>query len=325
VKRHGVPFQMNVKTFIKLIRSDNLLVIALTMFAVRYGMVESILFAHTPSVQLQLSSIDFCLLVISTVLIGAAGYIINDYFDVKTDKINKPEKLYIDHGVKRRVAMLAHMQFNLIGFMLGAYVSYRAGNIFLSFIPFASITLLWFYSTHFKRQLLIGNLVVSVLSAMIPLQVLLFEKPLIENIGNLTFLYATIICFASFGFLLSMAREIIKDMEDFKGDFETGCKTMPVVWGIKAAKAVATIFISNTMLLLLFIFYKLYQKDFLLLIIYLFLSVFVPCAFLVWRLYRSHSKTEYNTLSKWVKFIMVTGVLSTVVIYLYCHGYNVSI
>jgi 4-hydroxybenzoate polyprenyltransferase len=316
---------MQLKPFIKLIRLDNLLVIALTMFAVRYGMVEAILFSHTPSVQLQLSAFNFSLLVTSTVLIAAAGYIINDYFDVKTDRINKPDKLYIDHGVKRRVAMLAHMQFNLIGFMLGAYVAYKAGNIFLSFIPFISITLLWFYSTHFKRQLLIGNVVVSALSAMIPLQVLLFERPLIENIENLTFLYATVICFAAFAFLLSMTREIIKDLEDFRGDYETGCKTMPVVWGIKAAKAMTAVFISNTMLLLLFIFYKLYQKDFLLLAIYLCVSVFLPCTWLLLRLYRSHTKAEYHSLSIFVKFIMVTGVLSTVVIYLYCHGYNVSI
>ncbi len=297
----------------------------LTMFAVRYGMVEAILFSHTPSVQLQLSLLNFSLLVLSTVLIAAAGYIINDYFDVKTDKINKPEKLYIDHGVKRRVAMLAHMQFNLIGVMLGAYVAWRAGNVFLALIPFASSTLLWFYSTHFKKQLLVGNVVVAVLSAMIPLQVLLFEKPLIENIENLTFLYATVICYAIFAFLLTMTREIIKDMEDFKGDFETGCKTMPVVWGIKASKAVATVFISNALLLLVFIFFKLYNKDFLLLAIYLFVSVFLPGTWLLFRLYRAHAKPEYTSLSLFVKFIMITGVLSTGVIYLYCHGYNVSI
>lgn len=316
---------MQVTAFIKLIRLDNILVIGLTMFAVRYGMVEPILFSHTPSVQLQLSFTDFSLLVLSTMLIAAAGYIINDYFDVKTDKINKPERLYIDHGVKRRVAMLAHMQFNLVGVMLGAYVAYKAGNIFLSLIPFTSSSLLWFYSTHFKRQLIIGNMVVSALSAMVPLQVLLFEKPLIENISNLTFLYVAIICFSVFAFLLSMTREIIKDMEDIEGDKETGCQTMPVVWGIKASKAIAVVFISNTLLLLSFIFFKLYQKEFLLLGIYLFTFVFAPTVFLIYKLYRSKEKRDFYKLSKFVKFIMVTGVLSTPVIYLYCHGYNVSI
>jgi len=316
---------MNLKAFIKLIRFDNLLVLALTMFAVRYGIIKSILFIHSPSIPLQLSWLDFSLLVLSTMLIAAAGYIINDYFDVKTDRINKPEKLYIDHGVKRRVAIFIHMQFNLVGFMLGAYVAYKAGNIYLAALPFLSIAALWFYSTHFKRQALIGNLVVSVLSALIPLQVLLFEKPLIENIENLTSLYATIICFAAFAFLLSMSREIIKDMEDFKGDYETGCKTMPVIWGIKASKAITAGIISNTLLLLLFILYKLFQKDFLLLAAYLLVFVFLPCLFLVWKLYKSHTKKEYHSLSMQVKFIMITGVLSTVVVYLYFHGFNFGI
>ena len=316
---------MNLKAFIKLIRLDNLLVMALTMFAIRYGIIKSLLFIHTPPIPLQLSFLDFCLLVLSTVLIAAAGYIINDYFDVKTDKINKPEKLYIDNGVKRRVAIFLHTQFNLVGFMLGAFVAYKAGNIYLAVLPFLSITALWFYSTHFKRQVLTGNLVVSVLSALIPLQVLLFEKPLIENIENLTFLYATVICFSAFAFLLSMAREIIKDLEDYKGDFETGCKTMPVVWGIKAAKAITAGIISNTLLLLIFIFYKLAQKEFYLLGAYLFVFVFLPCLYLIWKLYRSKEKKDFHNLSMLVKFIMITGVLSTVVVYLLCHGFTIGI
>jgi 4-hydroxybenzoate polyprenyltransferase len=316
---------MNLKAFIKLIRSDNLLVIALTMFAVRYGMIKSILFIHNPPIPLQLSLIDFSLLVLSTILIAAAGYIINDYFDVKTDRINKPEKLYIDHGVKRRVAIFIHMQFNLVGFMLGSYVAYKAGNIYLAALPFLSITALWFYSTHFKRQLLIGNLIVSILSALIPLQVLLFEKPLIDNIENLTFLYTAIICFATFAFLLSMAREIIKDLEDFQGDYETGCKTMPVVWGIKASKAITAGIISNTLLLLVFVCFKLEQKDFMLLAAYLFVSVFLPCLFFLWKLYKAKEKKDFHFLSMLAKIIMITGVLSTVVVYFLCHGFTVGI
>jgi len=316
---------MNVKTFIKLIRLDNLLVIACTMFAVRYGIIKSILFIHQPPIPLQLSLLNFSLLVLSTVLIAAAGYIINDYFDIKTDRINKPDKLYIDHGVGRRMAIFLHTQFNLIGFMLGTFVAYKAGNIYLSALPFLCTIALWFYSTHFKRQVLTGNLVVSILSALIPLQVLLFEKPLIENIENLTFLYATVICFAVFAFLLSMAREIIKDLEDFKGDYETGCKTMPVVWGIKAAKAITAGIISNTFLLLAFIFFKLIQKEFFFLSAYLFVLVFIPCIFLIWKLYRSHDKKEYHSLSMLTKFIMLTGIGSTIVVYLMCHGFTVGI
>ena len=276
--------------------------------------------------QLQLSYLDFFLLTLSTVLIAAAGYIINDYFDVKTDRINKPQKLYIDNGVKRRLAIFIHTIFNILGFLIGVYVAYQAHNVFLCGIQFLSITALWFYSTHFKKQVLSGNLVVSILSAMVPLQVLIFEMPLLEDkflqsIKSFSFLYLSVCSFALFAFLLSLVREIIKDIEDFKGDYETGCRTMPIVWGIKASKAIVAGLISNTVLLLIFIFYKLYKQHFSILLIYLFVSVFIPLFFLLWKLYKSQQKEDYHLLSRWVKYIMLTGVLSALIIYLSYHGF----
>lgn len=324
---------MNLKAFIKLIRFNNLVVIALTMFATRYFLIQPILAIRhdpegTPTMQLQLSHTDFFLLMLSTVLIAAAGYIINDYFDIKTDRINKPQKLYIDNGVKRRVAIFIHTLFNIVGFAIGVYVAHKAGNIFLCGIQFVCITLLFFYSTHLKRQVLSGNILVAVLSAMVSLQILFFEMPLLEykflqSIQSFAFLYLSVCSFSLFAFLLSLVREIVKDIEDFKGDYETGCKTMPIVWGIKASKAIVAGLISNILLLLVFIFYKLYKLDFTLLLLYLFVCVFIPLSFLILKLYRSKQKYEYSQLSQWIKYIMLTGVLSTVIIYLTCNGFTV--
>jgi len=317
---------MNIRAFIKLIRFNNLVVIALTMLVTRYCMMQPILAVRHTDMQLQLSHTDFFLLIISTLLIAAAGYIINDYFDVKTDRINKPDKLYIDNGVKRRLAIVIHTIFNVLGFVIGVYVAHKANNIFLCSIQFISITALWFYSTHLKRQVLNGNILVAALSAMVPLLVLFFEMPLLEHkfltsIKSFSFLYLSVCSFALFAFLLSLVREIIKDIEDFKGDYETGCRTMPIVWGVKAAKAIVAGLISNILLLQLFIFYKLYKQHFSILLIYLFVFVFVPLVLLIWKLYKSQQKQEYHTLSKWVKYIMLTGVLSTIIIYLTCYGY----
>jgi 4-hydroxybenzoate polyprenyltransferase len=317
---------MNIKAFIKLIRFNNLVVIALTMLVTRYCMMQPILAIKHADMQLQLSHADFFLLILSTTLIAAAGYIINDYFDVKTDRINKPDKLYIDNGVKRRLAIVIHTIFNILGFAIGVYVAHKANNVFLCGIQFVSITALWFYSTHLKRQVLNGNILVAALSAMVPLLVLFFEMPLLEHkflesIKSFSFLYLSICSFALFAFLLSLVREIIKDIEDFKGDYETGCRTMPIVWGVKAAKAIIAGLISNILLLQLFIFYKLYKQHFSVLLIYLFVFVFIPLVLLIWKLYKSQQKQEYHTLSKWVKYIMLTGVLSTIIIYLTCYGY----
>ncbi|HEX7414040.1 MAG TPA: geranylgeranylglycerol-phosphate geranylgeranyltransferase [Bacteroidia bacterium] len=318
---------MNLKAFIKLIRFNNLVVIALTMFATRYFLMQPILAIRHSSMQLQLSHTDFFLLILSTVLIAAAGYIINDYFDVKTDRINKPEKLYIDKGVKRRLAIFIHTLFNIVGFLIGVYVAYQADNIFLCGIQFVSITALWFYSTHLKRKVLSGNILVATLSAMVSLQILFFEMPLLEHkflqsIQSFSFLYLSVCSFSLFAFLLSLVREIVKDIEDFKGDYETGCRTMPIVWGIKASKAIVAGLLSNILLLLIFIFYKLYKLDFSLLLVYLFVFVFIPLCFLILKLYRSQQKEAYHLLSKWVKYIMLTGVLSTLIIYLTSNGFT---
>ncbi len=282
---------MNIKAFIKLIRFDNLVVIALTMLTTRYCLMQPILSIRHPDIQLQLSHFDFFLLILSTVLIAAAGYIINDYFDVKTDRINKPQKLYIDNGVKRRLAIVIHTIFNVLGFILAAYVAHKANNIFLCGIQFICITALWFYSTHLKRQVLNGNILVALLSAMVPLQILFFEMPLLndkflESIKSFSFLYLSVCSFALFAFLLSLIREIIKDIEDYKGDYETGCRTMPIVWGVKAAKAIVAGLVSNILLLQLFIFYKLYKQNFSILLIYLFVFVFIPLCLLIWKLYK---------------------------------------
>ena len=166
---------MNLKAFIHLIRFDNLLVIAITMFLTRYALMQPALVIRYPGIYLPLAHFDFFLLSLSTLLIAAAGYIINDYFDVKTDRINKPQKLYIGNGVKRRQAILIHTFFNLMGLLLGVYVAYRASNVFLCLIQLFSITALWFYSTHLKKMVLIGNILVSLLSALVPLQILFFE------------------------------------------------------------------------------------------------------------------------------------------------------
>lgn len=299
----------------------------LTMLLCRYCFIAPLLAFAYPDISLQLTHACFFLLILSTVLIAAAGYIINDYFDVKADRINKPDKLYIDKGVKRRVAIFTHTVFNVIGFGLAVFVAYKAGRLSLSVISFFSITLLWVYSTWLKKKVLLGNLAVSVLSAMVPVQVLLFdlalmEKVFDENLFRFTFLYFSVSAFATFAFLLSMIREIIKDMEDVEGDVLAGRKTIPIAWGIKASKAIVAGLISNTLLLLVFIFYKLAVEHFFPLMGYLLLLVFIPLVFLLWKIYGSQTKAHYHMLSTLTKYIMVLGVCSTLIIYTYVNGFR---
>lgn len=261
---------------LRLSRPINLLIIALTMMAVRYGIVAGnlerglthllhavggadrgdLLLPDHHGPQLPLSS--FVLLVISTVLIAAAGNIINDYFDTRIDRINKPHKVIVGRSVKRRVAMTAHMVLSIVGFVLGVFVAWRNGLWQLSVIPAFCIMALWVYSTNLKRRLIVGNVLVALLTALVPLTEGLYEITLlarsfatpwvIEVAGAGAFtmepgfireLWGWVFAYAAFAFLSTLVREIQKDMADVPGDQAAGCRTVPIVWGMRWARVLA--------------------------------------------------------------------------------------
>ncbi|HQV51858.1 MAG: geranylgeranylglycerol-phosphate geranylgeranyltransferase [Flavobacteriales bacterium] len=261
---------------LRLTRPVNLVIIALTMVAIRYGVVAGNLergLSHLMTeiggdIQRadllvpagygpQLQPIHFWLLVFSTVLIAAAGNIINDYFDTRIDRINKPDEVIVGRTVKRRVAMTAHMLLSGMGLVIGAFVAWRSGLLKLTWIPLFSIAALWLYSTNLKRSLVIGNVLVATLTALVPLSVGLYEIPLLAKLfadpvviaaggeayqmeaGFIIELWWWVLGFAGFAFLSSLVRELQKDMADVKGDAAVGCRTVPIVWGMRRAKALA--------------------------------------------------------------------------------------
>lgn len=241
--------------FIKLIRPVNLAIIALTMYGVRYYIQNENYFQKIDD-----NPVDFFLLVFSTILIAAGGNIINDYFDVKADRINKPEKLIITKHIKRRWAILIHWIFNGIAFSIAIYLSFKYESLWFVFIHLLSINILWFYSMVFKRRILIGNLMIAGLTALVPLLAMIYFK-----VGNPVHLeysefdpdswvaiidYKMIYILAAFAFIQNFAREIIKDAEDVEGDKLIYVKSLPMVIGEKKS-----LFFSGILLLILPVFY----------------------------------------------------------------------
>ncbi len=309
-------------SFLRLIRLPNLLIIAGTQYLMRYCVVQPLL--ATAGLELQLSHFDFFLLCLSTVMIAAAGYVINDYFDTKTDIINRPESVVIDKGVKRRVAMGAHSVINFAGVVLGFYAGYKAGLYKLGVIHFVSAGLLWFYSTDFKRQLIVGNIVVSVLTALVPMLVVLYDMPrinvhyyleLVQSGINLNFITRFVAAFALFAFLTSLIREIIKDMEDMEGDAAIGCKTIPLSFGIRTSKTIVILLVLSTCVLLGLIQLKQYEAGDLLSFAYLSAGVQVPMLILAGLVLRASAPKHYHNASVFIKVIMLTGVLYSFIVY----------
>ncbi len=305
--------------FLKLVRIQNLLIVAATQYLMRFAIIRPIL--KISDFSLQLSEFNFFILVFSTVCLTAAGYVINDYFDTKTDLLNRPKEVVVGHSISRRVAMALHIVLNMIGVVGGIYISYRVGHIKFGFIFILVSGLLWFYSTNFKRQFLIGNLIVSILTGLVPLMVIVYEMPLLNHayadilISNQTNLYPIfywILGFSFFAFITTLIREIIKDTEDFEGDSAYGRNTLPIVLGLLYTKIIVVLLSLITISAIAIIYFRFLEGS-LLTLVYLALGQLVPFSFLIFKIITARSKVDYHFASGLLKIVMLTGILYSVV------------
>jgi 4-hydroxybenzoate polyprenyltransferase len=270
-----------LESLLKLTRFGNLVIIG---FA-QYFTAACLIGIYT------LNDIKLFLLTCSTVLIAAAGYIINDYYDVKIDYINKPDRVIIGRTITRRYAILFHVVLSITGILIGLFLHWKIGlvNAFCVF-------LLWFYSNNLKRLPFVGNFSVAILTA---LSILLID--MLYKVNN-----PLIVIYGSFAFFMTLIREIIKDMEDLKGDNTFGCKTLPIVLGMRKTKSVIYLILSvfTLVVVILNYFYKALPFD------YYILFLFVPLLVLLYRLIRADMKRDFSLLSTFCKAIMLLGILS---------------
>jgi 4-hydroxybenzoate polyprenyltransferase len=312
----------------RLIRFPNLLIIAATQYAMRYLIMQPLLPAD--DFELQFGDLQFFLLVLSTIFIAAAGYIINDYFDTRTDLINKPARVVVGVEIGRRVAMILHAMLNIIGVGIGIYLGFYIDLPALSFVFLLATGLLWFYSTNYKRQFLVGNLTVAFLTGLVPMMVVLFEIPLLnrvygqqmlQNSVNFNYMLAWVGGFGFFAFLTTLIREIIKDAEDFEGDAAYGMKTLPIVLGIRWTRWVLVALTGFTLftliyLLLKYILNSVEPADYYSLV-YFIVFLLLPLLLLAVLVALAHNRRAFHTASTLIKLIMLTGILySAMVFYL---------
>lgn len=301
--------------FFRLIRYPNLIYIALTQFLLQYCVVTPVLRYNGSEPSLPLP--HFIVLVLSTVIVAAAGYIINDYFDINIDIVNKPDKMVVDKIINRRWAMAWHTLLNMAGVSMGFILAWNIGQIYLGFVQVLSSLLLWFYSTSFKRQVLIGNIVISFLTALSVVVVGFYERQIYESFEAIMSpagrkLIQIIGVYALFAFLISMVREIVKDLEDMIGDAKDGCRTIPIVWGVEPAKRLCYALLIALQGLIILVEIRVGFAGWFWAIAYLLLFVQAPGFYILRLLQKAHLPEHYHRVSSLVKVLMLTGILSMI-------------
>lgn len=305
--------------FFRLTRPVNLIITAVTM----YGLGWYLEGYYANGEQFGIRSFPFFLLVLSTILIAAAGNVINDYFDVRADRVNKPEKLIIGVHLKRRWAIISHWGLNSVAFGIAIYLSWLFQSFWYLFIHLLSINLLWGYSSYFKRKMLIGNFIIAGLTALVPILVSIYfhinpNLILLTESDNFPFsedfaldiVLNVSLTIAIFAFILNLVREIVKDIQDIEGDKLLHAKTIPIVLGIKVTKIICYLIMTGT-LASLFYFEMFYAiSDFNAMIPIWFATGFVLIALFL--LVFAQDRKGLKQVDLFIKLAMIAGLLAPV-------------
>ena len=234
--------------------------------------------------------------------------------------MNKPQKLIVEKIIQRRWAIQWHWILSALGISIGFYLDFTSGIKFLGLSNIVCVLLLFIYSVSLKKKLLAGNILISLLTAWVILVVawcegnhLLHEKGVINTgkIYRFTFLYA------GFAFIISLIREVIKDMEDIEGDRRYGCKTMPIVWGMNASKVFISVWLIVLIAALVIVQFYVFQFGWWMIALYFIIAVLIPLLYIFNKLFKAALSKDFHQLSSLIKIVMFTGILSMIFFKLY--------
>ena len=306
-----------IAAFLKLVRLPNLFFMALTQVLFQFCIYQTLYKDTVPANDLP----RFILLVFASLFIAAAGYIINDYFDINIDEVNKPNKMVVDKVINRRWAIAWHFMLSASGIILTIIALPFMQKWYLILANILCVALLWFYSTNFKKKLLTGNIVISLLTAWTILIIFFSKHNLADafstgNSNQVKFFRLTVL-YAGFAFIISLIREAIKDMEDMPGDSKYRCRTMPIVWGLNATKVYVAVWLVVLIAVLVVLQVYVLQFKWWLAIAYSVPAIIFPLIILLFKLRKSAITKDFHKLSSLTKLVMLTGILSMAFFYFY--------
>lgn len=281
-----MPKSFSIWSVLKISRPVNLVIVAFAQLMTAYFLVET-----SRKGLSVLQDINLYFIILSTVIIAAAGYMINDYYDVKIDYVNKPDEVIIGKGMKRRVVLVFHTFLSLSGIAIGWLASPR-----VAVINFIAAFLLWWYSNSLKRLPFVGNFTVALLTG-VSIWVIGYHYQQSELL---------VLTYAIFAFFLNLIREIIKDIEDRPGDRKHGCRTLPIVIGFRNTKRVIFLIAICFVCAIMVVTYKINNLHLFMYFGGLSILFFV----FMYKIYVADRKAHFSQLSILSKLLMLTGIFS---------------
>lgn len=276
----------------------------------RYG------FLKLQNIPLALNDWQYGLLVLSTVLIAAGGYVINNIFDQDTDNDNKPNNVIVGKSISETNAYSIYVALNITGVSIGFYLSNVIAKPGFASLFILIAATLYFYAVNWKQMLLIGNFIVALLLSFSVIIIGIFDLFPVVNQSNqplMANLFSILIDYAVFAFMINFIREIVKDLEDVNGDYNQGMRTLPIILGMsRTAKVVSILSFIPVCAILLYI--NNYLMPLLFVTIYMLLFVVGPLLYFSIKIWSASSQKEFHVLSLLLKWILLFGILSILVI-----------
>lgn len=296
--------------YLKLIRYQNLLMLAFMQLVFRY------LFLAQSYVDLALTDFNYILLVIATVCIAAGGYVINNIMDQDTDEIAKPQNRVVGVSISETVAYNWYIGLTIVGVGIGFYLSNVIYKPTFASMFILVATLLYMYATSFKQIPVLGNMVVALMLSTSIIIIGLFDiLPAIDvdNRFRMKEAFDILIHYAIFAFIINLIREIVKDMEDMDGDYQSGINTLPIAIGVQKTKIIVGVLtVIAIAILAYYVNSNLFELDYV--VYYAMILIVGPLIYFGVKLLNATTKKEYHHLSLVLKIILFFGILSVAVI-----------
>ncbi len=309
-----------ISSILKLIRWPNILVVIFSLLFIRYMVI---LPGLGISANQGMNVFNFILLEIATVSIVIGGYLINDLTDLDADKINKPGRNVVGTVFSEDKIKVAYYVVNAIAVVTGTWIAVNLHRPEYAPISLLTVGLLWFYSKKYKCQAVVGNVVVAFMSAfsfglvwLCDFIAIIQNEALLQAVGNrLVITTYLVLIYMGFAFIVSFAREVVKDMEDYEGDNRYGCRTFPVAYGLSPSKTLVIVILTLGFLFSGYVQYYFYRQGFMSLY-YFFYVIDILFILNIKRMLKAGGKSDFGMLSSHLKVLMAAGIISIILCFI---------